>query len=1784
MKRFILFFTATLALLFSSTAFSAEGSGPSWSTKYEHPKCFIENKGQFHLPNSSGEKVEYAYDNSSTRIYFTKKGLTYSFLKVWQKEEEEGEKEKDTKKEHFQSVRTLEEWKKKEAEEHKAEFIADFVDVEWVGSNPNVEIVAEKKIPSYFSYTFKDSEGKDVNENFLSGYEKIIYKNLYPNIDVEYVFHPAEGIKYSITLHPGADPSVIKMKYNGSDKLSFDDGNLNIATKLGKIIDHAPITFYGGNTPSVIKSKFVKNGNEISFSLGAYDNTKTIVIDPWTVTPAFATNWDCVWECEKDGAGNVYIIGGVTPLQLIKYNSAGAIQWTYNTPYDTSSWLGTFATDNAGNSYVTQGSVAAIVKVSTAGALIWNNPSPGGLFASTEFWNIAFNCDQSQLVIGGTGGFLPPLPYVYNVDVLTGNMTASLQVTSGALFPTQEVRAITACGNGKFYWLSHDSIGYFNQNFSFCPTGSTSARYHKTNGYGFGYKCENWRYNNTGINAIRANTNFVYTHRGSIVDKRSLTTANVITSAAIAGGTYSGGQVRNTGIDIDACGNVYVGSQSSVIKYDANLVVLATYPTSFNVYDVHVSTAGDIIACGTTGNSGTAIRTGYIQQIAAGACATLALTCCDATICAPATICLSAAPVTLQAATAGGTWSGTGVSAAGVFNPATAGVGSFVITYTLACGSDAVTIVVSPCTALNLCQSPGLSATVSGGSGPYNWQSSTTTTPCIGGIGFCGGPFTVAGPPVTTWTTFATGTTATLPGTYPIQVVDAGGTIVTITNAAAYAALANCTSCPTLTANISGQVNVACFGASTGSFNASTTGGATPWDYTLMNGATTVATFTNVAGTQAFTGLPAGTYTLNILDNNGCPGTATITITQPAAATTTAAAGPNQTICGTTATLAGNTATVGTGTWTLVSGAGTITTPASPTSGITGLGVGANVFMWTIANPPCPSTTSTVTITGVAAPTVSNAGSPQSVCGTTATLAGNTATVGTGTWTLVSGTGTITTPSSPTSGVTGLSVGPNVFMWTIANAPCTSSTSTVTITGVAAPTVAAAGPTQSGCGGSFTMAANAPTTGTGTWTLVSGSGTITTAASATTTITGIGAGPNVFMWTIANPPCPSSTDTVTLIGAGGPTTSVAGPPQSVCGTTATLAGNTPTVGTGTWTLVSGAGTITTPSSPTSGLTGLGVGPNVFQWTIISPPCAPSSSTVTITGVAAPTVANAGPTQSGCSTSFTMAGNTPTTGTGTWTLVSGAGTITTASSATTTITGIGAGANVFMWTITNAPCPASTDTVTLINTGGPTTSVAGSNQTVCGTTATLAGNTPTVGTGLWTLVSGAGTITTPASPTSGLTGLGVGPNVFMWTISNPPCTPSTSTVTITGVAAPTTAAAGPNQSICSTSATLAANTPTTGTGTWTLVSGSGTITSPSSPTSGVTGLGVGPNVFMWTITNAPCPASTSTVTITNTGGPSVTTTSQTNVSCNGGTTGSATVAGSGGSGSYTYSWTGGAGTGATATGLASGSYTVTVTDGAGCSSTSIINITQPTAIAGTITTTAATCGVSDGAATATMAGGSGPLTYSWTPGGATTSTITAIPAGTYTCTITDSLGCVYSASGSVGSVGGPAVNAGADVTITSGGSATIGGTITPGATYSWSPASSLSCSTCSTPTASPTQTTTYTLTVTVGGCSSSDTVTVFVEIECGELFVPNVFSPNNDGQNDELKIYGNCITNLEFVIFDRWGEKVFEITDPAIVWDGRYKGKLLDAAVFVYYLKATVNGTEVNKHGNITLIK
>lgn len=164
----------------------------------------------------------------------------------------------------------------------------------------------------------------------------------------------------------------------------------------------------------------------------------------------------------------------------------------------------------------------------------------------------------------------------------------------------------------------------------------------------------------------------------------------------------------------------------------------------------------------------------------------------------------------------------------------------------------------------------------------------------------------------------------------------------------------------------------------------------------------------------------------------------------------------------------------------------------------------------------------------------------------------------------------------------------------------------------------------------------------------------------------------------------------------------------------------------------------------------------------------ASTVVQVTVSALPTTANAGTTQTLCTNTTILAGNNPTVGTGLWTVISGTATITTTTLYNTAVTNLGSGANVLRWTISNGACTSSTSDVTITN-NKPTTPTAGSNQNICGTSVTLAGNTITVGTGTWTRISGSGTITTPSSPTSTVTALGNGNNVFRWTATNVGCT-------------------------------------------------------------------------------------------------------------------------------------------------------------------------------------------------------------------------------------------------------------------------------------------------------------------------------------------------------------------------------------------------------------------------------
>jgi gliding motility-associated-like protein len=302
------------------------------------------------------------------------------------------------------------------------------------------------------------------------------------------------------------------------------------------------------------------------------------------------------------------------------------------------------------------------------------------------------------------------------------------------------------------------------------------------------------------------------------------------------------------------------------------------------------------------------------------------------------------------------------------------------------------------------------------------------------------------------------------------------------------------------------------------------------------------------------------------------------------------------------------------------------------------------------------------------------------------------------------------------------------------------------------------------------------------------------------------------------------------------------------------------------------------------------------------------------------------------------------------------------------------------------------------------------------------------------------------------------------------------------------------------------------------------------------------------------------------------------------TGTATVIVSGGTAGYTYVWNPSGQITPTATGLASGTYTVTIKDQNNCTLIQTVIVGSSSTLMVTTVNTPTGCTVNNGTATATPGNGTAPYTFLWN-NGQTTSTATGLGAGTYTVTITDANGCIATAQVTITVAAGPAASVVASpTTIIVGNQTQLNAS--GGGTYSWSPPTGLSCINCSNPIATPITTTDYCVLVTDGnGCTDSACLTIHVEIPCDELFVPTAFSPNNDGHNELVCLRGTCIQTFYFVIYNRWGEKVFETTDQNRCWDGTYKGKLENTAVFVYNLNATLtSGEKISRKGNISLIR
>ena len=327
---------------------------------------------------------------------------------------------------------------------------------------------------------------------------------------------------------------------------------------------------------------------------------------------------------------------------------------------------------------------------------------------------------------------------------------------------------------------------------------------------------------------------------------------------------------------------------------------------------------------------------------------------------------------------------------------------------------------------------------------------------------------------------------------------------------------------------------------------------------------------------------------------------------------------------------------------------------------------------------------------------------------------------------------------------------------------------------------------------------------------------------------------------------------------------------------------------------------------------------------------------------------------------------------------------------------------------------------------------------------------------------------------------------------------------------------------------------------------------------------------------------------------------TDVLCGGDSTGTVTITPNGGTPPYTYSFTKDGVrifTSNIVTILTVGNYIGTALDAHGCSFSFNFTINEPSPMSMTYTSNQPRCyGYNDGSVFVLATGATPP--YTFTMNGITNNTgwFTNLGAGIYNVSINDFNNCVYDYSISLLQPDPLVVNLNPDTLILELGESgqfftTYTGAPADSVSFEWTPAAGLNCTDCPNPTVSAYNDIVYTVKVydisdisNPFPCMGQAIGYVFVS-DGQPIYIPNAFTPNDDGENDKFYVYGKDLKRVNMQVYDRWGELLFETSRQDEGWDGSFKGVKLEPGVYIYNVDTEyLNGKRVTKSGSVTLIK
>ncbi|MBC8484728.1 MAG: SBBP repeat-containing protein [Bacteroidetes bacterium] len=302
---------------------------------------FIPNKGQ--IIDTEGKlrpDILYKAELNGVALYLTNKGMSFVFYKYEDapKNLAAGNKKTDGMHDPFK-------------DDMKDKILKMYrMDLDIVGMNTNVRTVNNEQTEEYFNYYYAHCPEGITN---VHGYGKVVYENVYSNIDLVY-YSNEKGLKYDFVVKPGGNVSDIKLKYNFDDEVYITkEGKIKALNPFGEIETDVLYTYQSDG--KIVESNYIKDTDgTISIITDDYDNTKDLIIDPYIGATFYSGNDffgnDMGYSIRTDENDNILVAGitesndfptqnpgggayfqstngGLFDAFILKFNSNGVRQW-----------------------------------------------------------------------------------------------------------------------------------------------------------------------------------------------------------------------------------------------------------------------------------------------------------------------------------------------------------------------------------------------------------------------------------------------------------------------------------------------------------------------------------------------------------------------------------------------------------------------------------------------------------------------------------------------------------------------------------------------------------------------------------------------------------------------------------------------------------------------------------------------------------------------------------------------------------------------------------------------------------------------------------------------------------------------------------------------------------------------------------------------------------------------------------------------------------------------------------------------------------------------------------------------------------------------------------------------------------------------------------------------------------------------------------------------------------------------------------------------------------------